>query len=272
MTFPRKVVLAGVLAALSPPVSVSGAAPAARARKEQRTAGSSSADRDARRAPPAPDAGASAASGIYRPARPAFRWEFPTVLSEVDVPEVLETNGIQSRFKALVLALPFEQAYLHFRESFLRQGLYVAPPREQLELAPGQVSLTGLDPEADVTYTIIFTLYDDGTTGAIVGEAYFKGRELSAQNPFVPVMAGGEGLVTQRLEAGRSVAYRVRARQPEVMTFYGQVLRDRGYAQQADGTFTRGSSAVRIVVEPSEGAEGTVDVGIVEFATPAAEP
>jgi len=218
------------------------------------------------------DAGVPDEPGLYRPARPAFKWEFPTVLSEVEVPEIFETNNIPTRFRALVLALPFEQAYLHFRESFTRQGLYVAPPSEQLEMAPGQVSLTGLDPEGEVTYTVLFTPYNDGTTGAIVGEAWFKGRALAAQNPFVPVMAGAEGLVTQNLESGRTVAYRRRGTQAEVMTFYGQVLRDRGYVQQKDGAWTKGNWAIRVVVESSNRGPDQLDVAVVEFSTPADEP
>jgi len=260
----QRAVLAGVMAACAVAAPASALAPKGKPGPKPPAASGKSGS--ASGAPASPDA------GMYRPARPAFRWEFPTVLSEVEVPEVFETNGIPNRFRALVLALPFERAYVHFRESFTRQGLYVAPPHEQLQMAPGQVSLTGLDPEAEVTYTVIFTPYDDGTTGAIVGEAWFKGRELSAKNPFVPVMAGGEGLVTQQLESGRSVAYSIRATPAAVMSFYGQVLRDRGYTQQNDGAWTRGSSAIRVVVEDCTKGPDKVDVGILEFSSPSDEP
>ncbi|MBM4379518.1 MAG: hypothetical protein FJ086_09500 [Deltaproteobacteria bacterium] len=267
----QRAVWAGVLAACAVALPAPAVGQKAKGAKSKPTATGAV---PARPAPPVPGAGETGAAdaGMYRPARPAFRWEFPTVLSEVEVPEVFETNGIPTRFRALVLALPFERAYVHFRESFTRQGLYVAPPKEQLQMAPGQVSLTGLDPEGEVTYTVIFTPYDDGTTGAIVGEAWFKGRELAASNPFVPVMSGGEGLVTQQLETGRTVAYTVRATQAAVMTFYGQVLRDRGYTQQKDGAWTRGTSAIRVVADESAKGPDKVDVGVVEFSTPADEP
>ena len=207
-------------------------------------------------------------SPLYRATRPMFRWEFPKVLSEVEVPEEFETNGIPNRFRTVVVALNGEQAYQFFNESFVRQGLYVAPPKNQMEMGPGQVALTGYDPDRKISYTVFLTPYDDGTTHVIVGEAYFAGREFTAQNPFVPLVAGGEGLVTQNLESGRSVAYKVKSTPVEVTTFYSQIFRDRGYEKQPDGTWTRGPSTLHLVVKPSAQGPQWVDVGLLEYFGP----
>ena len=56
------------------------------------------------------------------------------------------------------------------------------------------------------------------------------------------------------------------------LSFYGQVLRDRGYTQQKDGAWTRGSSAIRVVVETSTKGPDQVDVGVLEFSSPSDEP
>lgn len=202
--------------------------------------------------------------GLYRPSQPMFRWEFPEILSEVNVPEEFETNGIPNRFRALVVALPVEAAYGFFRDTFLRQKLYVAPPHHQMTMADDQRALTGYDPERQISYTVFLTPYRDGTTSVIMGEAFFKGRQFAPGNPFVPVFAGAEGLVTQNLEAARSLAYRVKGNPVEVITFYTQVFRDRGYEKQQDGTWTRDASVLQLLVQPSGSAAGELEVAVVE--------
>jgi hypothetical protein len=207
-------------------------------------------------------------SELYQAPRPMFRWDLPKVLSEVDVPEEFETNGIPNRFRALVVALPPEQAYAHFYESFVRQGLYVAPLAEQLDMEPGQASLTGYDPEREISYTVFLTAYDNGTTGVIMGEAFFKGRAMVAGNPFVPVMAGAEDVVTQNLESGRSLSFRVQSNEAEVRAFYARVFGEKGYTQDKDGTWTRGRSVLHVLTEPSLRHPQSLDVGVVEFTGP----
>jgi hypothetical protein len=198
-----------------------------------------------------------------------FRWEFPTVLSEVDVPGEFETNGIPNRFRALVVALSGDQAYRFFNESFVKQGLYVAPQRHQMEMAEGQFALTGYDAERQVTYTVFLTPYDDGTTGVIAGEAFFKGRSFSPGAPFVPVMAEAEGVVLQNLEVGRSMVFRVKSTVLEATAFYAEVFRERGYEDQGNGTWVSGRSVLHLVVSPSAVDSRKVDVGVVEnFGNP----
>jgi hypothetical protein len=194
-----------------------------------------------------------------------FRWEFPPILSEVDVPGEFETNGIPSRFRALVVRMPFGETYRFFNASFVRQGLYVAPERQQLEMGDEQMSLTGYDAERQISYTVILTYHDDRTTGVIMGEAYFKGRAFTAQNPFLPVMAGAEGLVVQRLETGRTLSFKINASAAEVTTFYEQIFKDRGYKKEADGTWSGPGSALHMVVEPEAIPSQAVRVAISEL-------
>lgn len=214
--------------------------------------------------PSSPDAGLAAFLPEWKP----FRWDVPKVVSEVEVPALFESNGIPNRMHVVVVALPWEETFWHFYRSFKAQGLFVAPPEEQMKLGDGQVALTGFHAADEVSYTVILTPYPNGTTSVIMGEAYWKGNTFRPANAFAPVFPGGENLFTQNLETGLSMNYRVKAKPEEVVAFYKQELSRFGFTRQADGTFTKGSEIIHVVANARSGDPYT-DVALVRLSAEA---
>ena len=206
-------------------------------------------------------------AGAYLPPKVAFKWEVPKVVSEVPVPATFDTNGIPSRFHAVVVALPLDEAFQHFQKSFLGQGLWVAPPEEQMALGEGQLALTGFDPTSETSYTVFLAAASAKQTQVIMGEAYWKGRTFAPGAAFAPVLPGAEALLTQKLESGQSMSYRVKSTRAAVEEFYQRELKRLGFERQPDGTWTRGDEVIHLVARPSVDPS-YLDVALVQLALP----
>jgi hypothetical protein len=201
-------------------------------------------------------------AGTFLPPAP-FRWEPPPVLSEIDVPGTVDTNGIKSRFHVVEVGLSMEETYRHFDRSFQRQGLWVSKAENQLELGDGQVALTGYDPNYETSYTVILTPNPNGRTGVIMGEAYWKNATFKSGAAFAPLFPAAESIVTQNLEGSRSMAFRVRVKKEDVEAFYKAQFGAQGYLKQPDGTWTRGTQAIHLFMRASS-VPGLLDVALVE--------
>lgn len=202
-------------------------------------------------------------AGTYLPPAAPFRWEPPPVLSEIDVPGQVDTNGIKSRFHVIEVGLSIEETYQHFNRSFLKQGLWVSKPENQLELGEGQVALTGYDPNYETSYTVILTPNAKARTGVIMGEAFWKNATFKSGATFAPAFPAAESLVTQNLEGSRSMAFQVRVKKEDVEAFYKAQLGSQGYSKQPDGTWTRGTQVIHLFMKESSTA-GLLDVALVE--------
>lgn len=219
----------------------------------------------------APDAGAlpKLDPKSFIPPTKRFVWDAPKVISQIDVRALFETNGIPNRFHVALLGVPWEEAYDFFLRSFTEQGLWVDPPAKQLQL-DGQVALTGFDGNAETSYTVILQPYPSGHTGVIMGEAYFKDRTFAPGTTFAPVMGGAEGLITQNLESGLAMSYRVRATPEAILQFYGGALEQAGYTRASAGMYVRGTEALQVAISP--GADGWAGVALVRLSLPGPTP
>lgn len=210
--------------------------------------------------PAIPDAG-------FLPPNKPFRWDLPKVLEATEVPGTFETNNIPSRFHVVVVGLPFQEAYDHFHRSFVLQGLWVAPPDQQMKLGDGQVALTGFHPNDEVSYTVILQPLSGGRTSAILGEAFWKDRTfMPDQQTFAPVYPGAQHLLTQNLESGRALGYRVKAPVKDVTQFYNDALTQGGFTRQPDGTWARGTELIHVVVTTDK-LSGETEVAVVQMGT-----
>lgn len=198
-----------------------------------------------------------------------FRWDVPKVLTEVEVPAVMETNGIPNRMHVVVIDLPLLEAYNHFYRHFTNSGLWVAPIQEQMQLGDGQAMLTGFHPNEETSYSVLLAPQSDTRTTVILGEAYWKDRTFAPAVAFAPVYADAESLLTQNLEVGRSLQYTVRATLAEVETFYEGVLKQEGWKKEA-GLWVRGPESMQLAISAATRA-GYVDVALVQVNTPLPE-
>jgi hypothetical protein len=103
---------------------------------------------------------------------PPFQWDVPGVLSEIDVPVLMETDGIPNRFHVVISSVSADELLAHFVRAFDRAGLYIPPPERQTRLE-GQLMLTAFDPRTETSYSVILQPYPNGHTGVVLGEAYF---------------------------------------------------------------------------------------------------
>jgi hypothetical protein len=189
--------------------------------------------------------------------QPSFQWDVPGVLSEIDVPVLMETDGIPNRFHVVISSLPAEELLAHFARAFHLAGLHLPRPERQTRL-DGQLMLTGFDPRTETSYSVILQPWPNGHTGVVLGEAYFAGRTLGPlPATFAPVFPGAEHLVTARLGEAWQLGYSVRASAEEVLTFYAQTLVPLGYTAGEDGTFDRGSESIRVMVGAMKGRPTT---------------
>ena len=98
--------------------------------------------RDVSRAPPD---GGRAKLPLALPGLP-FVWELPPkTLHEIPIDGTTYVDGVPVRLRQLLVVGTPEQIGKHFLESFLRQGLYIAP-RQGIDRL-----LTGVDPQSIVT-------------------------------------------------------------------------------------------------------------------------
>ncbi len=266
---------AGVAGAAGEPNAAPAPAASAQKPKPQpkKTAASAKAEKkpDAKATAPAPLEQKSAQTeGGYHPPDKPFNWDIPKVLTEVEVPAVMETNGIPNRMHVVVVGLPLAEAYSHFLKHFTESGLWVAPPHEQMKLGDGQVMLTGFHPGLEISYSVILAPQSPTRTTVIMGEAFWKDRTFAPSHAFAPVYANAEALLTQDLEGGRSLQYMVRATLGEVETFYSGALSQQGWKKEG-GLWVRGSESMQLSITNSIARAGFVDVALVQVNTPLPE-
>ncbi|MGA9521099.1 MAG: hypothetical protein WBV82_06520 [Myxococcaceae bacterium] len=148
--------------------------------------------------------------------------------------------------------------YDHFHRAFVKAGLHVPPPEQQLKL-DGQIMLTAFDSATETSYSVILQPYASGNTLVILGEASFAGRRIApSQDTFAPLFPGAGQVVTSRLEGAELLSYAVRAQPHEVLTFYREVLPGLGFSLEEDGAFSRADEVVQVRVMPRQGSRTEV--------------
>jgi len=139
----------------------------------------------------------------------------------------------------------------------------MSKPENQLTLGDDQVALTGYDPNFETSYTVFLAPVGKARTKVIMGEAFWKNARFKSGSTFVPVFPAAESLITQNLEGSRSMAFRVRVKKEDVEAFYQVQLKQQGYVQQPDTTWTRGTQVIHLFAKESR-TPGILDVALVE--------
>lgn len=191
--------------------------------------------------------------------RQPFVWDIPRTLDIVDVPGVMLANGIPVRLKAVRSAEKVEPLIQHVVDRWIEWGLYLPPPEHQPQTLR-EATLTAVDPERLITYTVIVQPNPDGTTTLYLGEANMS-RPPQAVSSVAPLMPGADGVLTSELEVVRSVNYSVKAKEAEVEAFYRVELGRLGFKQTEPRRFRSQTEEVELVLQTPK--TGTTSVAVL---------
>lgn len=191
--------------------------------------------------------------------RQPFVWDVPRTLDIVDVPGVMLADGIPVRLKAVRSAEKVEPLIQHIVDRWIEWGLYLPPPEHQPQTLR-EATLTAVDPERLITYTVIIQPNPDGTTTLYLGEANMS-RPPQAVSSVAPLMPGAEGVLTSELEVVRSVNYSVKVKEAEVEAFYRVELKKLGFKQVEPRRFQSQTEEVELVLQTPKA--GTTSVAVL---------
>jgi hypothetical protein len=190
-----------------------------------------------------------------------FEWDVPGMVSQVEVEGVQVALGIPMKLHAVTSSWKPTDLFRHFATQFKEQGFYIPPPSHQV-VVHGAMSLTALDVNRDLTYTVFLRVNPDGkTTRVLLGTANVgQIRNPSADNTFAPVYPGASQLVTSDVEAGRSLSYVITATAEQLAAFYRDAMKAAGWEEKRPGTYRKGSERVVVMARPLEKGQLSVVV------------
>ena len=188
-----------------------------------------------------------------------FTWDVPKVLEEIEVPGVMNANGIPVKLRSVKSAERPEVIVQHLVDRFISWGFYLPPDKQRTQWLK-EPQLTALDTERMISYTFIIQANPDGTTTVVLGEANL-GQQQPKVSSVAPVFPGGKNVMTSDLEVARSLAYLVPSKSaPEVEGFYLKELTAKGYTQLEPNVFRRGNEELTVAVRPAKGDQVSVVV------------
>jgi hypothetical protein len=199
-----------------------------------------------------------------------LRWDVPRAFMSVPVHGEQEALGVPMRLTAVRSRASVQDLFNHFLRAFEKADLFV-PPREGQFMAEGGLSLTGLDVERHVSYTVIFQPMPDGTTTVLLGEADLYRRKAPGDDGRIPVFPGAKGLLRSNHEGTATLTYTVRAPPGEVLRFYQETLGRAGFTASPEEptTFVRDGHTFQVHLQR---AHGPGEVSVVVFERNASAP
>ncbi len=211
-------------------------------------------------APAASNDGQKAAlrtAGGDTPAKP-FVWDVPGLVSTVDVAGTMEAMGVPMKLQAATSTRRPRELFEHFARLFDGAGFYIPPPRHQL-VVHGALTLTAMDVDRKLVYTVMLRLNPDGkTTKVLLGTSNMGLAKKPQAVAFAPLYPGARKVLTSNVEVGRSVAYVAKATPQELADFYGKVMEEAGYREQSPGLYTKGREQVQVLARPQGDGELSV--------------
>lgn len=188
-----------------------------------------------------------------------FVWELPPkTLHEIPIEGTTWVDGIPVRMRQLLVVGTPEQIGKHFFDSFMKQGLYIAP-RQAIDRL-----LTGVDPQSIVTYSVVLQANGPTHTTVILGESRPLDRKAAAPDG-LPVMPQVKGAIPVAFEGYVQLSYAVAATEAEVRAFYAKELTARGYQAKEAGAWVRASDRVELTIT---GQAGQLKVVLRQTRTP----
>jgi hypothetical protein len=200
-------------------------------------------------APPAP------------PNKRAFEWNVPGIVSHVDVVGLVQAQGVPMKLNAVESTWMPPELFNHFLKEFTEAGFYLPPPKHQL-VVHGAASLTAMDVERELVYTVIMRVNPDGkTTKVLLGTSNMGLARKPSDTAFAPVYPGATNLVTTNVEVGRTVGYSVHATPEELNAFYSKAMVQAGFKEERPGLYSKDRELIEVFVKPQ--APGELSVLVV---------
>lgn len=189
-----------------------------------------------------------------------FSWDVPKVLETVDVPGVMNANGIPVKLRSVKSAERPEVILQHLVDRFEAWNFYIPPSKDRTQWLK-EPQLTALDTERLISYTFFLQSNPDGTTTVVLGEANL-GQRQQKTSPIAPVFPGAKEVMSSHLEVARSLSYLVPAARtsPDVQGFYRKELTRAGYTEVEPDTYRRGTEELQVTVRPAKGGHLSVIV------------
>jgi hypothetical protein len=185
-----------------------------------------------------------------------FTWDVPKVLETVEVPGVMQAQGVPVKLRSVKSAEKPEVILQHMVDRFEQWDFYIPDKRTQWLKEP---QLTALDTERLISYTFILQSNPDGSTTVVMGEANLA-QTRPAQSPIAPLFPGAKDVVSSDVEVARMVSYRltVSKETPDVEGFYRKQLAQAGYSETEPNTYRKGTEELVVTVGPPK--EGQLSV------------
>ena len=194
------------------------------------------------------------------PSAPAhFVWPKPELIEEIEIPEVIQTDGVPVRLHSFRSRLGPQALLQTYATAFDEAGFYVALQQKRVVAEP---HITGLDWRTKISYSAILSPNSDGTTSCLLGEAAL-GKRLApaATSDFAPLMPEAKEVVRIDQEADRLITFSVRASVEGVLRFYAETLPTTGFTAAAPGernTWVRGLEQLQLITRAK--ADGLTSV------------
>lgn len=219
-------------------------------------------------APASSSADTKAAAPKAAPAKPAaseppkkphpFEWNVPGMVSHVDVAGTMETQGIPMKLNAVDSTWMPPELFNHFLKQFTQAGFYLPPPRDQL-IVHGAATLTAMDVDRRLVYTVIMRVNPDGkTTKVLLGTSNMGLAKPPSDTAFAPVYPGARDLFTSNVEVGRTLGYVARVTPQELNAFYLKAMTQAGFKEERPGLYSKDRELIEVLAKPLPNGELSV--------------
>jgi hypothetical protein len=204
---------------------------------------------------------ASAALGAEPTAAPAhFVWPKPEMVEEIDIPDVIQADGVPVRLHVVRSKMGVDQLLQTYATAFDKAGFYVALDQKRMLAEP---HITALDWRTKISYSAILSPNQDGTTSCMLGEAALgKKATPTAASDFAPLMPNAREVVRIDQETDRLISFTVRAKADDVNRFYRESLPPKGFAaapaDEEPNLYGKGQERIRVMTKGK--GDGTTSV------------
>lgn len=175
----------------------------------------------------------------------------PKTIEEVSTPDVIVSNGVPTRIRAVKSAATFDELAAFFVMEFRRANLFI-PPRVHQKQVSREISLSALDVQHLIGYTVFFQPNADKTTTVIVGQADLAHSQANDPSQKIPLTSRATHVVRSVSEAAVVVAFETPESESDVRSFYDKVFRERGFQRSDANVYERNGDRLQMVIETRE--------------------
>jgi hypothetical protein len=187
-----------------------------------------------------------------------FEWNVPGMVSHVDVAGLVETQGIPMKLNSVDSTWMPPELFNAFLKQFTEAGFYLPPPKYQL-IVHGAASLTAMDVQRQLVYTVIMRVNPDGkTTKVLLSTANMGLAKPPSDAAFAPVYPGSHDLITSNVEVGRTLGYVTRATPQELNAFYSKAMAEAGFKEERPGLYSKDRELIEVMARPLANGELSV--------------